>query len=82
MGPGGSMGKIYAAYVSAKNSQFIDSTLSVVLFFILVLYRDSLTPDIFHFVMCVDDEEVHYLFVTSLWLFYRCCLEPDPSLVK
>ena len=32
--------------------------------------------------MCVDEEEVHFLFVTCLWLFFRCWLEPDPTYVK
>lgn len=79
MGGGGS---IQAAWTKAAESQFFDSSVSIVIFSLLVWCREPLTPDIFHFVMCVDEEEVHYLFVSCLWLFYKCCLEPDPAFVN
>lgn len=82
MAAGGALGKLQAGYASVTESQFFDSSMSIIIFFLLIWYREPLTPDIFHFVMCMDEEEVHYLFITCLWLFYRCCLEPDPIQVK
>lgn len=82
VGPGGSIGRMQSTWQKASESQFFDSSMSVVLLCVLIWCREPLTPDIFHFVMCVDEEEVHFLFVSCLWLFFRCWLEPDPSYVK
>jgi len=50
--------------------------------FFLAANKDYLTPDIFHFLTCVDEEEVHYIFATGLWLYFKCLLEPSADHMK
>ena len=50
---------------------------SIGLFCVLIKVRDPLTPDIFHFITCAVDEEVHMIWAMFLWLNYKCWLTTE-----
>ena len=41
---------------------------------LLLKNRDQLTPDFFHFITCVVEEEGHHLCVFAYWATYKCFL--------
>jgi len=49
-----------------------DSVVSVGLFVYLVMNRESLTPDFFHFVMCLGEDACHMLWTLLLWATFKC----------
>jgi hypothetical protein len=53
---------------------FVDFFWSIGLLVILIKVRDSLTPDILHFITCVVEEEAHFIWIMMFWLFYKCSL--------
>jgi hypothetical protein len=61
------------------SSQFFAFFHSIAILSILIRFRDSITPDIFHFLTCVEEEEVHYCFIMIMWMTYKCFLTVDPS---
>ena len=69
-------------YNAITGNEFFSSTVSIVVMFFLAANKDYLTPDIFHFLTCVDEEEVHYIFATGLWLYFKCLLEPSAGHMK
>lgn len=49
-----------------------DFVVSVGLFVYLMMYRESLTPDFFHFVMCLGEDACHTLWTLLLWSTFKC----------
>lgn len=63
----------------------IDSILSVGLLAYLMYFKEAMTPDFLHFVVCLGEEATHSLWIISLWLIYKCfycrqTIDRDPGL--
>jgi len=43
----------------------------------LIKYRERVTPDFFHFITCVVEEEVHFTCIMVIWLTWKCWLSAD-----
>jgi hypothetical protein len=49
---------------------------SVVILRVLLAYRDALTPDLFHFVTCLEADQVHVVWTFVLWATFKNFLRP------
>ena len=73
--PGTSSGTCFVDQVEEIwNGPFCDFFWSIGLLVVLIGYRDSLTPDVLHFVTCVVEEEAHFIWIMIFWLTYKCSL--------
>ena len=54
---------------------------SIGLLLFLITYRDSMTPDLFHFTTCLQEEEAHFLWVMFLWMCHKCFLSLEEAQV-
>jgi len=64
------------------NSAACDFVFSIVLFCFFIAYREELTPEFFHFVTCMVEEEGHFIWIMFLWLTYKCYLTMDPTVIQ
>jgi hypothetical protein len=67
-----------------ENRQFfkelsLDALLSLALLVYLLCWRDSLTPDFFHYVMCLSEDACHSIWTFLLWLTYKCYFIKPPQ---
>lgn len=49
----------------------IDFIFSVGLMVYLFSIKDTITPDFFHFVMCLNEDLCHLIWIILLWLTYK-----------
>lgn len=63
--------------LSFRETQVYQFLKSIVFMCILIKVRDPLTPNIFHFLTCLVDEEVHFLFIMLLWSIFKCFFTPN-----
>jgi hypothetical protein len=52
----------------------IDTVFSVCLMIYLMSLKEDVTPDFFHFVMCLGEDLCHTIWVYFLWFTYKCFL--------
>lgn len=57
----------------------LDAFLSLALIVYLLCWRDNLTPDFFHFVMCLSEDACHSIWTFFLWLTYKCYFMKPPQ---
>ena len=55
----------------------IDTLLSVSMLVYLMRARESLTPDFFHFVVCLGEDACHTIWALLLWFGYKRFYEPE-----
>lgn len=68
--------KMVEAFVQGPVASFFFSIATLTT---LILIRDPLTPDMFHFTTCLHEEEAHFIWVMLLWLTYKCFLSLDTA---
>jgi hypothetical protein len=51
-----------------------DFFFSIGFLILLILLRDPIMPDMFHFTTCLSAEEAHFIWVMFLWLCHKCFL--------
>ena len=76
------LGKAWQSLHALYKQPMANSALSMLLLGLLIYHRSLLTPEFLHLVSAVEDDEAHCIFVTVLWLVYRCFLEPDLQVTK
>ena len=64
------------------DNPFADFFWSIALLSGLIHIRDSFMPDIFHFLTCVEEDQVHLMFVMLVWGQYKCFLNVDQQSEK
>jgi hypothetical protein len=60
-----------------KNSlieQLMEGFVSILCLIGMHIYREEITPDFWHFVTCLTEEEGHYLCCFIYWMIYKCFL--------
>lgn len=45
----------------------------------LISNREEATPDFCHFITHMEDDEVHFTWIISLWIVFKCFLQPDQN---
>mmetsp|Transcript_19188 Transcript_19188/g.29391 ORF Transcript_19188/g.29391 Transcript_19188/m.29391 type:complete len:361 (+) Transcript_19188:10-1092(+) len=64
---------------SVLDTPWFSFFMSIALFSFLIWMREELTPDFFHFVTCMVEEEGHFIWIMYLWLNYKCFLRMDST---
>lgn len=55
-------------------SSMVVSILSLTCFF---YFREGLTPDLLHFVSCMEEDQVHFIWVFVLWALSKNFFRPE-----
>jgi len=50
----------------------IDSVLSIGIMMYLMWLKEYVTPDFFHFVICLGEDAAHSIWIIFLWLTFKC----------
>lgn len=68
--------------INFKETPLYQFLKSITFMCVLIKFRDPLTPNIFHFLTCMVDEEVHFLYIMLLWSIFKCFFTPNPHEVS
>ena len=52
----------------------LDFVMSVLLLHFMTQNREDITPDFFHFITCLTEEEGHYFTCFFYWIVWKCFL--------
>lgn len=56
---------------------WIDFILSIGILAGMINHRESITPDVLHFISSMVDDEVHFICIMAYWLLWKCFLTLD-----
>jgi len=59
----------------------IDFALSIAILTLLIVFRENLTPAFLHQMSSMTENEVYYICMMSYWLFWKCFLNCDKSII-
>lgn len=50
----------------------LEIVISVGFLVYLMMMKEDITPDFFHFLMCLHEDYCHYIWIAFLWFSYKC----------
>lgn len=62
---------------SLLENRWLNSCASIVTLIFLIRHRKNICPAFYHFMTCMVDEEVYFLNVMAMWMFFKCFLYPE-----